>query len=976
MTNTVLAAMSGIDEGYLAECEAIRAGGLPPKKTPQLPSWLEMLGYVALILIVLGSVIVVPGMLRRQPQESVGSESNTETDTTEDTEPPESEPTQSMDLNRYMRFLTTFFYEPCDKLDPKAFRDDILGLLFSFSYNYGEELGFAAWDEARAEESLLVIQGEGLRKVGKMLLGDDFDAREYHDTLDWGEYIEETDIYEVSFGTDYRGGELVEIVFGTQPTITETADGAEVVVALRFDDLGDIASTDEGIPDAPPVFFLRYTFRSVVSDGFRYYRLVSIATVDDLTLQTTPLTAAQLQAFEDFLNDPENNGFVGFNRYPSPDKIDLNAVFYDGAGFETNLDQWSEAEKQAVLAALDWGDFIQQPTKIPRAYADRLLKKKLGLSLADFNNEIRYFTYVEACDAYYDIHGDTNIMYITVLGGEIDKNGRYTVRYANEDYLLDEVFTVTLCKTEEGFRFLSNVSDDVLQESPATDFDYKMGAAGIYIMKYKGDSSTVVFPSIIEGEKVTRIGSSVFYGKETLVTTAVLPETVTTIWDHAFYGCSSLTTVVLSKNLMSIEPYAFKDCENLSTIMLPSTLTTIGDHAFENCISLKHINIPGGLTDWGKGAFLNAGIETIEFEEGLDHIGFMAFCGTKVKEVTTPKSLTYIDYAAFWNCNDLESFVLNDGLLSAGASVVSSEKLTEIIIPRSVELLDASFRGCKNLKKILFEGNAPRMIRPPILETCVVYYHEGAEGFTSPEWNGYLTQPIPGTLTAAQLQAFEEYLNDPANNGFVSHNFYASPDKIDLNAVFYDGAGIGIPSWEWDDEEKQGVLDAVGWEEYFTTAIKIPRAEADRLLRERLGLSLADFDNKIPHFHYVEAYDAYYAMHGDTNLLPITVLDGEIDENGVYTVRYASEYASDGIFAATLCRAEEGFRFLSNMSNEDETNMTGTSAFEIDVQPSDAEGTESPDYVHYVDESGEVIYMGFICDRKDGGVGLDEIAVG
>ncbi len=585
-------------------------------------------------------------------------------------------------------------------------------------------------------------------------------------------------------------------------------------------------------------------------------------------------------------------------------------------------------------------------------------------------------------------------------------------------------------------------TDDVLQESPATDFDYKMGADGIYIMKYKGDSSTVVFPSIIEGEKVTRIGSSVFYGKETLVTTAVLPETVTTIWDHAFYGCSSLTTVVLSKNLMSIEPYAFKDCENLSTIMLPSTLTTIGDHAFENCTSLKHINIPGGLTDWGKGAFWNAGIETIKFKEGLDHIGFMAFCGTKVKEVTTPKSLTYIDYAAFWNCNDLESFVLNDGLLSAGASVVSSEKLTEIIIPRSVELLDASFRGCKNLKKILFEGNAPRMIRPPILETCVVYYHEGAEGFTTPEWNGYTTQPIPGTLTAAQLQAFEDFLNDPENNGFVGFNRYPSPDKIDLNAVFYDGAGFETNLDQWSEAEKQAVLAALDWGDFIQQPTKIPRAYADRLLKKKLGLYLADFNNEIRYFTYVEACDAYYDIHGDTNVMHITVLGGEIDKNGRYIVRYANEdYLLDEVFTVTLCKTEEGFRFLSNVS-DDETDVTGTAAFEIDAQPSDAEGTELSDYVHfvdesglspnfkitvtaketidsfcfieldeaedlkvgktlyvhsvgkplvihtylndatlnrgisYVDESGEVIYMGFICDMKDGGVRLDEIAVG
>ena len=118
--------------------------------------------------------------------------------------------------------------------------------------------------------------------MGKILLGDDFNAWDYHDVLDWDEYIEENDTYEVSFGTDYWGGELVEIVFGTQPTITEITDGAEVVTALRFYDLGHTLLADEedsDMPDSQPAFYLRYTFQSVVSDGFRYYRLISISNV-------------------------------------------------------------------------------------------------------------------------------------------------------------------------------------------------------------------------------------------------------------------------------------------------------------------------------------------------------------------------------------------------------------------------------------------------------------------------------------------------------------------------------------------------------------------------------------------------------------------------------------------------------------------------------------------------------------------------
>jgi hypothetical protein len=181
----------------------------------------------------------------------------------------------TMDLSRYIRALSKFFYEPCDALDPEGFREDILCLLFSFCEDYGEPLGFAHWDEE--EESLLIIEGEGLRRAGKLLLGEDFRAEDYHDALYHGCYREESDTSEVSFATDYWGGASVEIPVGTQPSITETAYGAEIVAEIRFYDPDNVGGEDDAQPNESETVLLRYIFESVVSDDFRYYRLVRIS---------------------------------------------------------------------------------------------------------------------------------------------------------------------------------------------------------------------------------------------------------------------------------------------------------------------------------------------------------------------------------------------------------------------------------------------------------------------------------------------------------------------------------------------------------------------------------------------------------------------------------------------------------------------------------------------------------------------------
>ena len=102
---------------------------------------------------------------------------------------------------------------------------------------------------------------------------------------------------------------------------------------------------------------------------------------------------------------------------------------------------------------------------------------------------------------------------------------------------------------------------------------------------------------------------------------------------------------------------------------------------------------------------------------------------------------------AFANCPELESVTLNEGLVTIGYEAFAlNPKITEIIIPKSVEqVYENSFKNSPNLKKIKFEGNAPEGFyseeRLGLDEmNFTVYYHEGAEGFTSPEWNGYPTE--------------------------------------------------------------------------------------------------------------------------------------------------------------------------------------------------------------------------------------------
>lgn len=262
------------------------------------------------------------------------------------------------------------------------------------------------------------------------------------------------------------------------------------------------------------------------------------------------------------------------------------------------------------------------------------------------------------------------------------------------------------------------------EETPVTHFEYTEKKDGtIAITKNVSGDDSIVIPSKIDGKKVTEIGELAFYGNNWVLSVDI-PDTVTVIGNYAFYRCIKLKTVVMPKNLEVIKDCAFIECEALSDVTIPNTLNVLG-----MC------------------AFAKTGIKTVTLEEGLDNIGVGAFLETQLKEIVLPSSIKTVGQMAFANCPELESVTLNEGLVTIGYEAFAlNPKITEIIIPKSVEqVYENSFINSPNLKKIKFEGNAPEGFyseeRFGLDEmNFTVYYHQGAEGFTSPEWNGYPTE--------------------------------------------------------------------------------------------------------------------------------------------------------------------------------------------------------------------------------------------
>lgn len=122
------------------------------------------------------------------------------------------------------------------------------------------------------------------------------------------------------------------------------------------------------------------------------------------------------------------------------------------------------------------------------------------------------------------------------------------------------------------------------------------------------------------------------------LTSVLMPDSVTSIGQYAFYFCSNLVSAPLPNSLTSIGQYAFAFCTNLALTSLPDGLTSIEQYTFYNCNNLAITSIPSSVTKIGTSAFHdNIGLTEITFEGKPTNISSDAFYGsTNLTTVRVP----------------------------------------------------------------------------------------------------------------------------------------------------------------------------------------------------------------------------------------------------------------------------------------------------------------------------------------------------
>ncbi len=275
-------------------------------------------------------------------------------------------------------------------------------------------------------------------------------------------------------------------------------------------------------------------------------------------------------------------------------------------------------------------------------------------------------------------------------------------------------------------------------------------------------------------ESVTTIKNYAFMGCSSL-TSVSIPKSVTSIGKDAFSKCDKITSlsldcktisswfqnsnsnvksVYLGKNVKTIESSAFSDFKSMTSITIPSSVNSIGKNAFSGCTALQRLNIED-IASWcninfsnydsnplynAKSFYVNDEIvKNLVIPSGVTSIPKYAFSGRSLASVTIPSSVKKIDDYAFYKCYSLTSVVIGNNVTSIGGSAFyECTGLTSVEIPNKVTSIGGSaFYGCTGLTSVVI-GNGVKRIDQWVFHGC--------KGLTSVE--------IPNSVTSIGENAF------------------------------------------------------------------------------------------------------------------------------------------------------------------------------------------------------------------------------
>ena len=171
---------------------------------------------------------------------------------------------------------------------------------------------------------------------------------------------------------------------------------------------------------------------------------------------------------------------------------------------------------------------------------------------------------------------------------------------------------------------------------------------------------------------------------------------VTNIGENTFDGwsnkrCHKLTSIIIPSSVVSIEDFAFYYCDSLASILISEGVKTIGDRAFFGCRSLTSIHIPSSVVSIKRNPVIgNSNLLSITVDSNNTIYDCRDNCNAIIETATNtliagckttfiPKSITSIADGAFDGCS-LTSLTIPENVVSVGLYALRNTCLDTLYI--------------------------------------------------------------------------------------------------------------------------------------------------------------------------------------------------------------------------------------------------------------------------------------------------------